>query len=84
VTDPVDRVIRVRLKELRLSMLGNASRRITFEVSPKGPKEKVHALIAKALHKERLPLAMFNVHSAVIQMRFDNTNERGKSSDGGG
>lgn len=78
-TDPADGVTEVRLRELRLSVVGNEKKRITFEVPPKGEAGDVHELVAQALHEERLPLAMVNVTSAVIQMRFNNTNGNGRA-----
>lgn len=73
-TDPADRVTEVRVKELRLSIIGNPRQRITFEATPKGPQAEVYDLMQQALDERRMPMAMVNVTSAVIQMRFDNTN----------
>lgn len=79
-TDPADGVTEVRVRELRLSVVGNEKKRITFEVPPKGNQGDVHDLVEQALHEERLPLAMVNVTSAVIQMRFNNTNGNGRAA----
>lgn len=78
-TDPADGIAEVRLRELRLSVVGNEKKRITFEVPPKGSPGDVHDLLEQALHEERLPLAMVNVTSAAIQMRFNNTNGNGRA-----
>jgi hypothetical protein len=77
-TEPADRVSEVKVKELRLSIIGNPKRKITYEVDPRGSREEIHELIAEALHQQNVPLSMFNVSSAVIQMRFD-TNGNGKA-----
>jgi hypothetical protein len=79
-TDPKDRIVGVKVKELRLSMLGSPHRRITFEVGPKEPKDEIYDLIDRALNKESLPLSVFNVTSAVIQMQFDNSGGEGRST----
>jgi len=78
-TEPADCITEVRVRQLRLSILGNERKRITFEVPPKGPLAEIHDLMQQALHEQRLPLSMVNVTSAVIQMRFDNRNGRGRS-----
>ncbi len=78
-TDPVDGVLGVRVRELRLSVVGNERKRITFTVPPKGAQTDVHDLMAQALHQERLPLSMVNITSAVIQMRFSNTSGNGRA-----
>ena len=75
-TDPADGVMEVRVRELRLSIVGNERKRITFEVSPKGVPADIHDLMQQALHEHRLPLSMVNVTSAVIQMRLNNGNGR--------
>jgi len=72
-TEPADRIIEVRVRGLRLSIVGNERRRITFEVPPKGTVTDIHDLMQQALHEQRLPMSMVNVTSAVIQIRFDNT-----------
>ena len=78
-TDPADGVLGVRVRELRLSVVGNARKRITFSVPPNGAQADVHDLMAQALHQERLPLSMVNITSAVIQMRFNNTTGSGRA-----
>ncbi|MCD6416388.1 MAG: hypothetical protein J7M08_06800 [Planctomycetes bacterium] len=75
-TDPADRITGVRVRQLRLSIVGNERKRITFEVPPKGSPADIHDLISEALHEQRLPLSMVNVTSAVIQMRFSNGSGR--------
>lgn len=77
-TDPTDRIIEVRIKELRLSVIGNPRNRITFEASPNGPPGEIHDLMRTSLHETRLPMAMVNVISAVLQVRFDNTEGSGR------
>lgn len=78
-TEPEDRITEVRLRQMRLSVVGNDKKRMSFEVPPKGDAADLHDFIREALHEQRLPLSMVNVTSAMIQMRFDNNgNGRGR------
>jgi hypothetical protein len=76
-TDPVDAIDGVRVRELRLSMVGNARQRIIFEASPSGPQTEVYDLVEQSLHEQRLPMSMLNVTSVVIQMRFKKMSGKG-------
>ncbi|HUT56805.1 MAG TPA: hypothetical protein VNA25_02895 [Phycisphaerae bacterium] len=78
-TEPEDRITEVRVRQMRLSIIGNEGKRITFEVPPKGLRTEIHDLMQHALHEQRLPLSIVNVTSAVIQMRFENGSGRGRS-----
>lgn len=79
-TDPADRVAEVRVRELRLTIIGNPLQRITFEATPTGPREEIYDLMQRALDKQRMPLSKVTVKAAVIQMRFDTTTgRRGRS-----
>lgn len=73
-TEPADRVKGVKVTAMRLSLLGNPRKRITFESGPKDPKAGIYDFMNTALHEQRLPLSMVNVSAAVIQMIFENTN----------
>lgn len=79
-TDPADRIMEVRVKELRLSVIGNARNRVTFDVSPNGATGEIYEFMVSSLHEKRLPMAMVNVSSAVLQVRFDNTGGDGRST----
>lgn len=79
-TDPVDRVREVKVPALRLSLVGNRRKRITFETDPKEPKGAVYDLMESALHEKRLPPSMVDVSSAVILMVFDNTDGPGRDA----
>jgi hypothetical protein len=70
-TDPSDGIAEVRIRELRLSLLGNERKRITLQVGPRGSPSDIHDLVTHALHEHRLPLSMVDVTSVVIQMRFN-------------
>ena len=77
-TDPADRVQEVKISALKVSLVGNHKKRITFEVDPKGAKDDIHDLIETALHERRLPMSMIRVNSVVIRMVFENTDGRGR------
>lgn len=79
-TDPADRVKAVKVSSMRLSLVGNPRKRITFETGPKDPKVAIHDFMDTSLHEQRLPLSMVNVTSAVIQMVFENTNGKGRDT----
>lgn len=79
-TEPADRITEVRVKEMRFSMIGSARNRVTFDVSPNGSTDEIYDLIARTLDEQRLPMAMVNVSSAVLQVRFDNSNGNGRST----
>ena len=79
-TDPADRIAEVRVKALRLSVIGNGGRQLSFEVPPKGPTREIHDFIENALDAEQLPMAMVNVKSAAIQVRFDTSGGPGRQT----
>lgn len=78
-TDPADGISEVRVRELRLSIMGKASQRITFCASAGGARDEVYDLMERALDERKLPSSMVNVNSAVIQMRFANNTGRGRA-----
>lgn len=79
-TDPADRITEVRVRTLCLSVVGNSRNRITLEVKPNGPTDEIYDFIERSLHEKRLPMAMVNVSSAVLQVRFDNTGANGRAT----
>lgn len=79
-TEPADRITEARVKELRLSVVGNPRNRVTLEATPNGATDEVYDFMARCIHEERLPLAVLNVSSAVLQVRFDNTGGNGRAT----
>ncbi len=79
-TDPRDRICDVRVRQLRLLPLGGLKQRITFEATARGEKEEVYDLMERTLGMTDVPLSMYNVDSAVIQMVFDNTGNSGRAT----
>jgi len=78
-TDPEDGVLDVRVKRLRLTVIGSPGRRITLEGDPKHGREDVYDLMAEALDQEKLPLSDVDVTQACIRMRFASGQGRAKS-----
>jgi hypothetical protein len=76
-TDPADGIREVRIRELKLSVIGNYRHRIALEVSPNGPADEIYDFMDRFLNSEALPLTLVDVKSAVIQMRFNNNDGRG-------
>jgi hypothetical protein len=77
-TDPADRVQEVKVTAMRLSLLGNPKKKITFETGPKEPKGSIYDFMDAVLDERRLPLSMVNVASVAIRMVFENTNGFGR------
>ena len=79
-TEPEDRIKGVRVTGMRLELVGNPRKRITFETGPKDAKEAIYDFMDTSLHEQRLPMSMVNVASAVIQMVFENTTGKGRDT----
>lgn len=77
-TEPADGIREVKIKELKLSVLGNDRHRIALEVSPYGPVHEIYDFMDRVLNSEALPMTMVNVRSVVIQMRFNSGAGRGQ------
>ena len=78
-TDPADGVLDVRVRKLRLVVIGNARHRITLEGDPGGERGDIYDLIKNALNQEKLPLSAVNVTHASIRMLFAMGQKRPKS-----
>jgi hypothetical protein len=79
-TDPADGVQEVKVNSLRLSLVGNPRKRITFDTGPRDPKGAIYDLMESSIHEKRLPLSMVDVSSVAIHMAFDATNGRGRDT----
>lgn len=69
-TEPVDGIAEVRVKRLRLSILGQGKRRIILEADPEGKPEEIYEMMTNWLNATHLPLAILNVTQATIQILF--------------
>jgi hypothetical protein len=69
-TDPEDGIEEVRVRRLRLSVIGNGNRRVILEADPKGPVEDVYDLMDETLTRELPRGRVFNVTQATLEFRF--------------
>lgn len=74
-TDPVDGITSVRVRKLRLSVIGQPRRRITFEGDPDAPPEDVYDMLEQFLHRHQVPASLFNVTQVGFQFAFDDSIE---------
>jgi hypothetical protein len=68
-TDPADGVREVRVKALRLRVLGDA--KLTFDAGPWRKRIDVYDVMERALDGQRLPLSNIDVDAVTLQMVFD-------------
>jgi hypothetical protein len=69
-TDPEDRIQDVRVKALRLSLVGPGFGRITFESDARTKRGDIYELMDKALNHQRLNSETVNVTQATMQVTF--------------
>jgi len=69
-TDPEDGIQEVRVKALRLSLVGPGFGRITFESDARTKRGDIYELMDKALDHQRLNSETMNVTQATIQVTF--------------
>lgn len=74
-TDPADGIEQVRIKKLRLSILGGAKRRITLEADPTAAPDDIYDMLDECLNRENLPDALINVTQAQFHFRWFHTGE---------
>lgn len=69
-TDPQDGVEDVRVRKLRLSVLGGHKRRLWLEADPDGGREDVYDMMEQYLNERNLPSSLVNVTTATISMKI--------------
>jgi hypothetical protein len=69
-TDPEDGVEDVRVRKLRLSVLGGHKRRIWLEADPDGAREDVYDMMEQYLDVRNLPSSLVNVTVATLSMKI--------------
>jgi hypothetical protein len=69
-TDPKDRVADVRVKRLKLKILGRGNRRITLEIIGKGQQESVYDLLDDVLAGGRFPRDLLQLQQVSLQLVF--------------
>lgn len=73
-TDPEDDIAEVRVRSLRLSVLGS-KRRVTLEGDPNRGLQDVYDMLDQYIAAKQLPPALFNVTQATFQFRFRHTGQ---------
>jgi hypothetical protein len=74
-TDTADGIEEVRLRKLRLSVLGGAKRRITLEADPSGPPTDIYKMLEDYINRENLPDSLINVTQAQFHFRWHHTGK---------
>ena len=69
-TDPEDGVEDVRVRKLRLSVLGGHKRRIWLEADPDGARDDVYDMMEQYLDARNLPSSLVNVTVATLSMKI--------------
>lgn len=69
-TESEDQVREVRVKALRLEVLGHRGSTLDFDAGPLRYRNDVYDLVEPSLRGHNMPLANVNVHVATIQMVF--------------
>lgn len=75
-TEPTDRIEAVKIKRLRLSVVGKKEHRIVLDVDTRIDGASIHALMEESLDHERLPLTMVSITQATLQVVFRRANGR--------
>ena len=74
-TDPADGIEEVRVRKLRLSILGGAKRRITLEADPAGWPNDIYEMVDDYLNRTNLPDTLINVTQAEFHFRWHHTGQ---------
>ncbi len=75
VTDPTDGIEEIRVRKLRLSILGGAKRRIILEADPAAGADDVYDMMDQCLNRGNLPDALINVTLAELHFRWHHTGQ---------
>lgn len=69
-TDPADRIAEVRVRKLRLEVIGTPHQRITLEADPKGHRNDIYHMIERFLNAQNLPLSKLRVTLVTFRLTF--------------
>lgn len=69
-TDPADGVEEVRVRKIRLSVLGGQKRRIMLEADPTATPDDVYDMMENYLNDQNLPRSLVNVTQATFTFKF--------------
>lgn len=70
-TDPVDGILSVRVRKLRLNVKGSPGRRITLEANSDGNPDDIYEMLDRYLNQQRLPLSILDVTQVGFKFSFD-------------
>lgn len=73
-TDPNDGITSVRVRKLRLSVIGQPRRRMTLEGDPNAGLDDVYDMVDNYLNQQRSPASLYNVTQVGLQFTFDESN----------
>jgi hypothetical protein len=73
-TDPEDGIAEVRIRKMRLSPVGNSSRRITLEADPRGAVDEIYDVLERCVSRELVHQQGCHVSQVTIEFRFIPTN----------
>ncbi|MCC7083665.1 MAG: hypothetical protein IT427_01510 [Pirellulales bacterium] len=71
-TDPADGIEEVRVRKLRLSVVGASKDRVTLEADSAAHKDRIYDMLTKYLNRENLPDSVVNITQATISVRWVN------------
>lgn len=74
-TDPEDGIEEVRVRKLRLSILGGAKRRIMLEADPTAGPGDIYDMLDECLNRENLPDALIIVTLSQLHFRWHHTGQ---------
>jgi hypothetical protein len=69
-TDPEDGIEEVRVRKLRLSVVGASKDRVTLEADPAAHEDRIYDMLAKYLNRENLPDSVVNITQATLGFRW--------------
>jgi hypothetical protein len=78
--DPGSGIEEVRIKKLRLSVLGAGNKRIILEADVRDSKDAVYDLLEDVMAGERIPLDLVNLTQVTLQLVFRDGGRRGKQT----
>jgi hypothetical protein len=69
-TDPADGIAEVRVREMRLTLVGTGCRRITLEADPKSHAQEIYDMMDECLREKYRSSAGAHVTRATFEIRF--------------
>jgi len=79
-TDPEDGIEQIRVRKLRLSVLGGSKRRITLEADPNAAPDDIYGMMDECLNRNNLPEPLINVTQVKLNFKFVHTGSGRQNS----